>query len=242
MFRLQDKVPQVYVEKSRDFQYFCRLVDILQNGVKFDIDTMVDLLEPFSSNDRMLELLCTKVGFFPKYHYNSEILRHIISVFPYAIRNKGTVDGIVAVVNSIIKAENVTNINAPQKSYVDVYIDETGGVVVSIYASYTIENRNALNDVLSYIIPAGCSVRYGVYSIEVAGEFTKLGSDHAFTRIFGSKDTKKYQRVKNVSIVKSYNSTYDGAHPDVRRYQGALISSQVISKAIYDEPKVNPGE
>lgn len=241
MFRLQDKVPQVYVEKSRDFQYFCRLVDILQNGVKFDIDTMVDLLEPFSSNDRMLELLCTKVGFFPKYHYNSEILRHIISVFPYAIRNKGTVDGITAVVNSIIKAENVTNINAPQKSYVEVYIDETGGIVVSIYASYTIENRNALDDVLSYIIPAGCSVRYGVYSMEVSGEWTNVGSDSTAVRIFGDQDSE-YQIVRNVSVVKSYNQTYDGQSQDVKRYQAAPISSQVISKDIYDDPQETPGE
>ena len=40
MFRLQNNVPEVYVDKSRDFQLFCRLYDSCFGGVKFSIDSM----------------------------------------------------------------------------------------------------------------------------------------------------------------------------------------------------------
>ena len=105
MFRLQDNTPSVYVNQSRDFQLFCRLYDCINNGVKFDIDTMLNILDPMKINDRMLNLLCTKVGFFPKAQYNSNVLRHIIASFPYAIKHKGTLLGIEIAVGTILKAE-----------------------------------------------------------------------------------------------------------------------------------------
>ncbi len=36
--KLQDKVPPVYPEGSRDFQLFCHLYDVIFNGIKNDID------------------------------------------------------------------------------------------------------------------------------------------------------------------------------------------------------------
>ena len=43
MIRLQDLVPNVYYEKSRDFQFIGRLFDIVLNSVKTNSDTLYNL-------------------------------------------------------------------------------------------------------------------------------------------------------------------------------------------------------
>lgn len=230
MFRLQDNVPQVYVEQSRDFQLFCRLVDILQNSTKYDIDSIVNLLEPFLTNDRMLELLCTKIGFFPLHHYDANVLRHIISVFPFAVRNKGTAIGIASVVNAIIRAENLTSSDSKREAIVEVAKDDSGGITINVYVSYDIENRRALDDVLRYILPVGCSMSYNIYK-EERTEQSLLGVDYKTKLIFD--ENSDYFRVGNTSVVKSYSKTYHGKAPEVKLYQASPIASQIVSSDIY---------
>ena len=226
MFRLQDNVPQVYVEQSRDFQMFCRLVDVIQNSTKFEIDSVINILEPFLSNDVMLELLCTKIGFFTRQHYDSEILRYIIAAFPFAIKHKGSVEGVEAVVNALIRAENVTNTDYDNIGYVFIDRDNSGGITVDIYANYDIKNRNALNDVFNYILPAGCSVNYNVYKI-LAKEETESIVNDVTRRVFTSQPD--YLQVKNLSTVKS-KKMYDDGTDDSKLYQGAPITSQVVDR------------
>ena len=241
MFRLQNNVPQVYVEQSRDFQLFCRVLDILQNGTKFDIDSIINVLDPFLANDRMLELLCTKVGFFPKHHYDAEILRHIIAVFPYAIKHKGSEAGIRAAVNSIIKAESVTSADSPNDVLIYIYREDDGGIVVNISAPYDIKNRNALNDVLSYILPAGCSVNYDVY-LATSRVSMPVNTTDVTRRIFSSTDTQN-QQIVNVSAVKNYWTDYVNSDEDVQQYQSSQVATVVVSKDIYDnsdEGEENP--
>ena len=90
VFRAQDNTPPYCVEASRDFQLFCRAMDVIANGVKFDIDSMIQVLDPMKVSDDMLELYATRVGFFHKKPIDSNVLRYIISAFPYIIKNKGT--------------------------------------------------------------------------------------------------------------------------------------------------------
>ena len=41
IFRAVDNVPSVYSTESRDFQLFLRVLDFVQNSIKYDIDTMI---------------------------------------------------------------------------------------------------------------------------------------------------------------------------------------------------------
>lgn len=156
MFRLQDNMPQVYTEQSRDFQLFCRLYDCINNGVKFDIDTMINILDPYKTNDIVLPLLCAKVGFFPKNEYNSNILRNIISIFPYCIKHKGTKQGILSATYAILKGEN----NVNEAIQVDI---NQSNYSISINTQKPIINQKALEDVLSYIIPTGYFYTTDIY-------------------------------------------------------------------------------
>lgn len=54
MFRIQDNVPEVYINESRDFQLISRLYDILFSGTKYDIDSMVNVLDATLIKDSMI--------------------------------------------------------------------------------------------------------------------------------------------------------------------------------------------
>ena len=71
MFRLQNNTPSYYVNNSRDFQLFCRLYDYINNGVKFDIDSIININDPLKINDRLLNLYGSKVGFFTNKNINT---------------------------------------------------------------------------------------------------------------------------------------------------------------------------
>ena len=42
--RLSDKTPEIYSKESRDFQLLCNVFDCFVNGIKSDIDSMIDVV------------------------------------------------------------------------------------------------------------------------------------------------------------------------------------------------------
>lgn len=157
MFRLQNNVPSTYIEQSRDFQLFCRLYDCINNGVQFDISTITDILDPIKVNDRVVKLLATRVGFITDIDIDNTVLRYILSAYPYIIKNKGTRKGIEAAVNAIlhaehsIKAATVEIVNKPAEG------SNQAEYSVNIYTPIILSSKtkNALNELLKYILPAG---------------------------------------------------------------------------------------
>ena len=160
MFRVQDNVPEVYINESRDFQILARLSDVLFSGMKYDIDSMVNILDATLARDTMLELMCTKIGFFPRTHIDANVLKYIIASFPYILKYKGTRLGIEWAVNAILKAENNPDaIGRPNIVITDSKITDTTDVqapyTVYIYTTIQIYNKAALKEVLRYVLPAG---------------------------------------------------------------------------------------
>lgn len=157
MFRLENNVPEVYIKESRDFQLFLRLYDYVNNGVRFGIKSIDNLLDPLKCNDRVLPLLCTRVGFFPKSEYNTYALREIISAFPLILKYKGSKKSIQIALNTILKAEN---------NYGDSIIEiDPNRSEIAIYTEKSIVNKILLEDVLSYTIPTGFTLSIGKYDI-----------------------------------------------------------------------------
>lgn len=156
MFRLQENVPEIYVNQSRDFQLFCRIYDVINNTLRYNAKSVNNLLNPIKVADNMLQLLATRVGFFPKSEYNTETLREVISAFPYMVKYKGSKQGIEMAINVILKAENNF-----ANSFVD--IDNTQAQI-NIYTEKRIKNENLLRDVLSYILPIGYDLVIGTYT------------------------------------------------------------------------------
>lgn len=147
MFRLQNNTPEVYTNNSRDFQLFERLFDTIINGVRFDINTIPDILNSFTINERMLDLLCTKIGFFTRENIPNDVLRVILNSFPYAVKNKGSKTGILYAVCTILKMEGTFEVP-------EIIIDNTN-YVVQVFTNEDIKNKKALKEYLKYIIPVG---------------------------------------------------------------------------------------
>ena len=173
MFRTQENVPEVYVNESRDFQTLCRLTDCWHSASKFRIDSILNSLDPTMISDTLLELLATRVGFFPRIPIDSNVMRYIVAAFPYIIKNKGTEEGVRAAVNAIMKAEN------DPKSIEEVLVTFTNKAVsgdssiqvynVSITTQNDIYNKAALREVLRYVLPFGYTytlTRYGTSTVQ----------------------------------------------------------------------------
>ena len=160
--KLQDKVPPVYPEGSRDFQLFCHLYDVIFNGVKDDIDGIQYLTNTESCRSNMLQLLQTKLGFFTHVQYADEALWRVLQAFPLLVRKKGTlaaIEGAVYLFLKTAKLETTVKIdiinNEPtqeQKANFGSYITDHS-IIIGIESS--IRDISLLKEILYYIIPFG---------------------------------------------------------------------------------------
>ena len=176
MFRVQDNLPEVYINESRDFQLISRLYDVLFSGVKYDIDSMVNVLDATLTKDTMLQLMCSKVGFFPRFEIDAQVLKYIIASFPFIVKNKGNKRGIEYAINAILKAEN--NPSAIGKPYIVINNNVEEGYrkpyTVYIYTTVTIYNKVALDEVMRYVLPIGSTYQILAYNKLYSGVPTKI--------------------------------------------------------------------
>lgn len=159
MFRLQNHTPPVYINQSRDFQLLCRLMDCLQGATKHDTDTIINIIDVLTAKDIVLPLLCTKVGFFPRINIDANVLKYIVASFSYMLREKGSRQGIIDAVNTIMKAETSTS----SSDEIEVEIVGAPDYIIHIYSNVSEYNRKALEEILRYIMPAGYSYEIKPY-------------------------------------------------------------------------------
>lgn len=158
MFRLQNNVPEVYVQESRDYQLLLRLYDSWNSGVNYSIKTILNILDSVTVSDSLLELLATRVGFFSRVRLDTNVLRYIVGAFPYLIRDKGTEKGIREAVYTILKAEN--NPDAVEPIVVSIQNNTHN---IQILTTNTLYNKAALKELLRYILPFGYTYTLGQY-------------------------------------------------------------------------------
>ena len=104
IFRIENNVPDVYVNNSRDFQLLARLKTVLFAAIKHDINSTRFLSNTTYCRDSQLENLSTKLGFFHNTTLNSDVLRTVLQAFPYLVRRKGTKQAIEQTINCFLKA------------------------------------------------------------------------------------------------------------------------------------------
>lgn len=167
LIRLQEKVPYVYVEKSRDFQLLCRAYDTALNQVKFDIDTMPYILSSKECRNSVLPLLQTKLGFQTNMKLDNDSLRIILDGFPSIIKHKGSLLGIMRAVNTWLKV-----IEFETQVFIDIFNilggpysgNDIGGYIGQVeIPKYTIaigisgnpRDYSILQEILKYVVPVG---------------------------------------------------------------------------------------
>lgn len=208
MFRLQDKVPEVYINESRDFQLICRLYDCVNSGVKFNIDSINNVFDYTKIKDRLLELMCTRVGFFPKAQIDSNSLRYIVANFPYILKYKGSLKGIESAVTIALKCANA-EIDAIISSSNDI---ENAGIVDIALSEYI--DTTVLDELMQYVLPAGY-----IYTV------SKFSYSEPFKSELGINSNVLKVVTSNVNRLSQVLSKADVANRNW--YEGTIISGGI---------------
>ena len=158
LFKLEENVPDIYVEMSRDFQLLCRVYNILVNSNIITQSKIRQQLNIEQIDDKLLKLLAGRLGFNSDNYIPTEVMRSILLQFPFMIKNKGTKVGIEQAIKSVIKqTSNVNNVSISNVSMDNGEIDVT---VVSDDASAV--DMSYLSNVLKYVVPVGYTVNVAV--------------------------------------------------------------------------------
>lgn len=156
LFRIQDKTPEVYTSTSRDFQLIGRLYDCIINGVKFDIDSILDIINTDFIDSKLLKLLQTKLGFFSNKYITDDDLRYILKAFPFIIKNKGSMKGIEQAVSMFLKINGIKSKVRVEKTNESL----SHPYVIQISLDASVKDTTILDEVFKYILPTGYDVQY----------------------------------------------------------------------------------
>ena len=217
MIRLQDLVPNVYYEKSRDFQFIGRLFDIVLNSVKTNSDTLYNLPSGKNKDERLLNLLAFTLGFQPKHHYNSKQLEAICSVLPLVIKNKGSLNAIIIATNAILHAEGLTQ----SLSY-----SITPRESITLYLPTQLSDLTLLSDLMNYILPAGLYRNFVKEISKATNVETKIGVK---SEVIISKENPYYYNklLKANEVTKYRKNLIDDKTTDEKEGQGVLMNMEI---------------
>lgn len=157
MIRIQKYTPEVYFEQSRDFQFIGRLYDVVLNSVKTNVDIIQNSL-PFNTHSSrdLLKLLAYTLGFKPKHKYSHAQLLAICSVFSELLRNKGNIQAIYLLGETILKTEGIVGNIACLMQY-DLKTNKNLPTLRIIIPEQLAEIA-LFYDLLEYVAPVGCKI------------------------------------------------------------------------------------
>lgn len=185
MIKMYEQVPQVYMNASRDFQYLSRLIDVVFNSIKHNIDGIYNLPN-IPDNVALTELLALTLGFKIRRNYDKEQLAALVSILPSILKCKGTITAIDLVGKAIIKASGTPG----------TYLSKVEDNVLTIVLPKEQIDTNLFMDLLPYILPAGLSCRIIRRTVQASEIKTEMGFESAIRAVL----TKDYQ------IARLYNA------------------------------------
>lgn len=147
IFRLDDSVPRIYVNESRDFQMLCRLFTYGLNSPKYEAETLHYLNSGMLTNDRLLTNLCEKTGFMDGVSIKGEYLRFITENFGRLVRDKGAETGICNAVYLYLLMYNLATacyVQCDRRTY-----------TIHIGIKSAVKDIQVLYTILKYIVPTG---------------------------------------------------------------------------------------
>ena len=147
--QLEQNTPEIYNEKSRDFQLLCRILNIYLNALIEQSNKIIYNTDTDTLDERLLYLRARKLGFTTHKYFPPSILRNICENFPSLIRRKGTRQAILDAVYTILSANNlVTLLSIGEDNQTDPYL-------INVISNVGDEEIEYISELLSFIIPAG---------------------------------------------------------------------------------------
>ena len=152
MFLVENNVPEVYTQESRDFQLFCKLYDLVFQSSRYSIDSLQRLTDTNSCNNTVLQLFGTKIGLFEELtNVPDRVQRMILSAFPHIIRAKGSFKGLQLVANLFTRiTRDIVTVSPDEEDLNKVYVN----------FSTALRYMSVFTTLIEYIRPAGCILEY----------------------------------------------------------------------------------
>lgn len=188
MLNVESFVPAVYVKESRDFQMFCKALEIIINDVKYNADTITDVYNPFKCRNRMLELLCTLYNYQPRRDISDTELRIILANYMYLVKHKGTRKGIEAAISLAVKLTGKSLSWSCDIQTKDNQGNSLHKVIVSISGTY---DRRYLQEFMNVVLPVG-------YVLEDSVASYKAKDSEATVQMTTDKDIDEVEDVSSV--------------------------------------------
>jgi len=181
MIRTRNLVPEVYYNESRDFQTIGRTFEILINYLKTNVDLIKELPYSKNSDEHMLPLMATTLGFTNKRNYNTNELRILCSSFSELLRKKGSKESVIMAVTLMLHAHHI---NEPAK----VVEDPNDRFNYLIYIPYELKDTTMLEDIFDYILPCGFTYNFIYASVGMTFEdATSIGVEDKYAyRFYGN--------------------------------------------------------
>ena len=152
MIKTQNLVPEVYYNRSRDFQLLGRIYDIIFNYLKTNIDTINNAPYSEDLDDKLVTLVSTTLGFRQTHEYNIKQLKALCSTFTLILRNKGNLNSVQYLLNLLANVEGST------EAYYWT-IDPNKPYLLNVFIPLSISDTSLFEDMLTYVLPAGMSYR-----------------------------------------------------------------------------------
>lgn len=158
-FKLENNVPNYYVDESRDFQLLCRIIDVYLKGCLNKSSYIPYQLDLDKCDEQLLYAIANMQGFTTKKYIPPNILRNILKVFPYCIKKKGTKEAIELASYAVLSTDRLIY-------YIDIQItsyaesDSLNSYTIRITCNSQSEYLPYLEEVLKFIIPIGWRIEY----------------------------------------------------------------------------------
>ena len=191
--RLSDKTPEIYSKESRDFQLLCNVFDCFVNGIKSDIDSMIDVVNTERCPSRLLPLLATRIGFFTDAELTDEDLRMILASYPHILKNKGSELAIRQCINLF---QRMRKINVPTEITIenkDAVGNDKYTITIGLNTGWI--DTYVLDELVKHIIPTGYAVNYVFYE-KSGASVTNL----AYNQVMNTLTDKDNKLVKDETV------------------------------------------
>lgn len=187
-----ENVPDYYVNGSRDFQLLTRLLTFALNSGKVEAEQLLYLNDALLTNNNLLSLLQTKVGFWSNFDFTDDSIRLVCDVFDLIVRKKGSRKGIIEAIEIYLRTIGIsTDFDIfIQNKDVDgnpVYKIDVG--INALWHDYTL-----LSEILRYILPTGYILNIYFYDKIAFIDKSILYSDLVLTT---ASDTYNISKIRN---------------------------------------------
>lgn len=221
MFLVEHNVPDVYVNESRDFQLVSRLYDLALQSTRFSIDSMDYISDTQQCNDKLLDLIGSKVGFFSNLSVPDDTLRNVLTAFPYIMRHKGSKYAIQLILNLFM---HITN------SRVELEETDDPSIINIVFYDYMLHVQ-LLQQLIEYIRPTGVMITYEFKTyVESVNRIVLTTDVVTLSPVMNYVDTNEETPSGVVVSVKSPGTVSEEYNSDVANTVGFTVLSQVNDK------------